>query len=142
MTKDEIKIMAITCNNYYNCGLCPYNPEDISRFIGDRWKGGCPNYDRKLVYAMGKGYGNISEYEAEIERLKDDYSKLQEQFAQYKMASDKEIVAQVKQAKIDLLKELIDGYGRDYISPVGLEKYKVWRVLKEIIEQIEAEIKE
>lgn len=72
MTKDEIKIMAITCNNYYNCGLCPYNPEDISRFIGDRWKGGCPNYDRKIVYAMGKGYGNISEYEAEIERLRQE----------------------------------------------------------------------
>lgn len=69
MTNEEIKIMASTCNNYYNCGLCPYNPEDISRFIGDRWKGGCPDYDRKLVYAMGKGYGNVSEYEAEREML-------------------------------------------------------------------------
>ena len=69
MTKDEIKKMVNTCNSYYSCALCPYNPEDISRFIGDRWKGGCPDYDRKLVYAMGKGYGNVSEYEAEIERL-------------------------------------------------------------------------
>lgn len=42
-----------------------------------------------------------------------------------------------RHAKIDLLKELIDGYGRDYISPVGLEKYKVVRVLKEIIEEIQ-----
>ena len=142
MTNEEIKKMASTCNNYQNCGGCPYNPKDISRFIGDRWKGGCPNYDSKLVYAMGKGYGKISEYKAEIKRLKDDYAKLQEQFAQYQMASDKEIAAQVKQAKIDLLKELIDGYGRDYISPVGLEKYKVVRVLKEIIEQIEEEIEE
>lgn len=136
MTKDEIKKMVNTCNNYHNCSGCPYNPKDISRFIGDRWKGGCPNYDDKLVYAMGKGYGKISEYKAEIERLNEDYSKLQEQFAKYQMASDKEIVAQVKQAKIDLLKALIDGYGRDYISPVGLEKYKVWRVLKEIIEEV------
>lgn len=48
-----------------------------------------------------------------------------------------EIIAQVKQAKIDLLKAIIDGYGRYYISPVGNEKYKVWRVLKEIIEEIE-----
>ena len=137
MSEKEIKQMVNTCNCYHSCACCPYNPEDISRFIGDRWKGGCPNYDRKLVYAMGKGYGNISEYEAEIERLKDDYSKLQEQFAKYQMASDKEIAAQVKQAKIDLLKELIDGYGRDYISPVGLEKYKVVRVLKDIIEEIQ-----
>lgn len=52
------------------------------------------------------GYGDVSEYKAEIERLKEDYAKLQEQFAQYQMASDKEIRAQVKQAKIDVLNEL------------------------------------
>lgn len=39
----------------------------------------------------------------EIKRLKDDYANLQEQFAQYQMASDKEIRAQVKQAQIDIL---------------------------------------
>lgn len=44
--------------------------------------------------------------EQEIERLKDDYAKLQELFAQYQMASDKEIIAQKKQAKIDVLNEL------------------------------------
>lgn len=53
-----------------------------------------------------RGYGDLSEYKAEIERLKEDYAKLQEQFAQYQMASDKEIRAQVKQAKIDVLNEL------------------------------------
>ena len=76
MTREEIKQMVNTCDNYYGCGCCPYNPEDISRFIGDRWKGGCPNYDRKLVYAMGKGYGDVSEYEAEIERLKEKCEEL------------------------------------------------------------------
>ena len=79
----------------------------------------------------------IKTFEKEIERLKDDYTKLQEQFAQYQMASDKEIKAQVKQAKIDLLNALIDRYGREYISPVGMEKYKVWRVLKEIIDEVQ-----
>ena len=76
MTREEIKQMANTCNQYYSCAACPYNPEDISRFIGDRWKGGCPNYDRKLVYAMDKGYGDVSEYEAEIERLKEECEQL------------------------------------------------------------------
>ena len=76
MTTEEIKQMVNTCDNYHGCGCCPYSPEDISRFIGDRWKGGCPNYDRKLVYAMGKGYGDISEYKAEIERLKAENEKL------------------------------------------------------------------
>lgn len=56
MTKQEIEKMFNTCNNYHSCALCPYNPEDISRFIGDKWVGGCPDYDRKLVYAMSKGY--------------------------------------------------------------------------------------
>lgn len=59
MTEKEIRMMAITCENYHSCALCPYNPEDISRFIGERWKGGCPDYDRKIVYAMGKGYRKI-----------------------------------------------------------------------------------
>ena len=44
--------------------------------------------------------------EQEIERLKDDYAKLQELFANYQIASDKEMIAQVKQAKIDVLNEL------------------------------------
>lgn len=48
----------------------------------------------------------LVEQDAEIEWLKTDYAKLQEQFAQYQMASDKEIVAQVKQAQIDALNEL------------------------------------
>lgn len=78
MTKNEIKKMVNTCNNYYSCALCPYNPEDISRFIGDRWKGGCPDYDRKLVYAMGKGYGNVSEYEAERKMLRSQIKVLKQ----------------------------------------------------------------
>ena len=77
MTTEEIKQMVNTCDSYHGCGCCPYNPEDISRFIGDRWKGGCPNYDRKLVYAMGKGYGDVSEYEAEIQRLKEEKKQAQ-----------------------------------------------------------------
>lgn len=75
-TEQEIRQMVNTCNVYRSCALCPYRPKDISRFIGDRWKGGCPNYDRQLVYAMGKGYGDISEYKAEIERLKAENEKL------------------------------------------------------------------
>lgn len=59
MSEKTVERMANTCNNYYSCALCPYNPEDISRFIGDKWIGGCPNYDRKLVYAMSKGYRKV-----------------------------------------------------------------------------------
>ena len=76
-TEQEIMQMVDTCDVYHSCALCPYNPEDLSRYIGNKWKGGCPNCDRKLVYAMGKGYGDISEYKAEIERLKAEKTQLQ-----------------------------------------------------------------
>lgn len=76
MKRKEIEEMANTCNSYHSCACCPYSPEDISRFIGDKWKGGCPNYDRKLVYAMSKGYEDVSEYKAEIERLKAENANL------------------------------------------------------------------
>lgn len=65
MTKQEIEKMFDTCNSYRRCALCPYNPEDISRFIGDRWVGGCPDKDRKLVYAMGKDYRKAEEVRKE-----------------------------------------------------------------------------
>lgn len=42
---------------------------------------------------------SLYDQNAEIERLKDDYAKLQELFAQYQMASDKEIIAQKKEAE-------------------------------------------
>ena len=112
MNKDEIRLMASTCANYYSCALCPYNPEDISRFIGDRWKGGCPNYDRKLVYAMGKGYGEVSEYKAEIERLKADYAKLQTNAEILARGvrdlnhENYELTEKMKQAQIDVLNKV------------------------------------
>lgn len=123
-TEQEIRQMVNTCNMYRNCAGCPYNPEDISRFIGDRWKGGCPNYDKKLVYAMGKGYGDVSEYKAEIERLRQevrDTDKMaRNTIEQYKnnydnaferlKAQEREIErlkAEVKQAQIDVLNKVM-----------------------------------
>lgn len=112
MTKNEIKKMVNTCNNYHNCGGCPYNPKDISRFIGDRWKGGCPNYDDKLVYAMGKGYGKISKYKAEIKRLKAEFKQLETNAEILARGvrdlnhENYELTEQVKQAKIDVLNEV------------------------------------
>ena len=51
-------------------------------------------------------FERLKAQEREIERLKAENAKLQEQFAKYQLASDKEILAQVKQAKIDVLNEL------------------------------------
>lgn len=111
-TEQEIRQMVNTCNQYHSCVACPYNPEDISRFIGDRWKGGCPDYDRKLVYAMGKGYGDVSEYKAEIERLRTTLgqcntelnSALESLKSQCREIG--KLKAKIKQAQIDVLNKL------------------------------------
>ena len=80
------------------------------------------------------GYGDISEYKAEIERLKDDYVKLQEQFADYQIASDKEIAAQAKQAKIDVLNEL---QTHSYYDDDYMDSYVFVSDIDELIEEIE-----
>ena len=101
------------------------------------------------------GYGDVSEYKAEIERLKDDYAKLQEQFAQYQMASDKEIIAQKKEAEqlfesnmkavleiekkqsqIDVLNKLKDSYGLYYLSAFGVKERMLADVLNPMIEEL------
>ena len=70
----------------------------------------------------------------EIEQLKDDYVKLQEQFADYQMASDKEIAAQVKQAKIDILNELKT---HSYFDDYYIDSYVFISDIDELIEEVE-----
>nr|DAQ66147.1 MAG TPA: hypothetical protein [Caudoviricetes sp.] len=89
MTNEEIKKGLEKCLGV-SCDGCPYDDNYTA----------CPSRLKDDARSL------IIEQESEIERLKADYAKLQEQFAQYQMASDKEIVAQVKQAKIDVLNEL------------------------------------
>ena len=77
----------------------------------------------------------IKTLEKEIERLKDDYTKLQEQFAQYQMASDKEIAAQAKQAVKEFaerLKERFTQYNNtDDVDIVASVNYELNELLKE-----------
>ena len=90
MTKDEIKkALEICADINLNCNDCPYDAV-----------GNCT--DTLCADALNL----IAEQEKEIERLRDDYARVQEPFAQYQMASDKEIKAQIKQAQIDVLNKL------------------------------------
>lgn len=93
MNKDDIKKALGYCagDSIDDCKACPY---------ADNGPFACSISMYKDACAL------ITEQEKEINELKDDYAKLQELFAQYQMASDKEIKAQVKQAKIDVLNEL------------------------------------
>lgn len=89
MNKDDIKKALKFCADAFPCEGCAYH-DDL--MCTDKLKTDALNV--------------IIEQEQEIEKWKNDYAKLQEQFAQYQMASDKEIIAQRKQAKIEVLNKL------------------------------------
>lgn len=112
MNKDDIKKGLECCSNpsINSCKDCPYNNNgEFSCCDGEMCK---------------DALNLMTEQEKKIERLKDenkencwkcieakrvteeDYAKLQEEFANYQIASDKEMIAQVKQAKIDVLNRL------------------------------------
>lgn len=113
MNKDEFKEALKCCETGY-CRMCPYYEYY-----------GCETILKKNALNL------ITEQEKEIERLKDDYAKLQEQFTQYQKASDKEILAQVKQAKIDVLNELKE----KAISLPAIETYHVCNLVDEVIKE-------
>lgn len=96
---------------------------------------GCPYYDVYQCFERVKqgAHKLIIEQDHEIEQLKDDYAKLQELFAQYQMASEKEIRAQIKQAKIDVLNKLkAKSYVNDYCREV-VEVEKIDELIEELI---------
>ena len=126
MHKDDIKKALEFCADAFPCEGCAYH-DDL--MCTDKLKTDALNV--------------IIEQEQEIEKLKNDYAKLQEQFAQYQMASDKEIIAQRKQAKIEVLNKLkervetaIDAYfnldsGGYYLAEGALDD------IDELIEEVE-----
>ena len=126
MNKDDIKKALEFCANAFPCEGCVYH-DDL--MCTDKLKTDALNV--------------IIEQEQEIEKWKNDYAKLQEQFAQYQMASDKEIIAQRKRAKIEVLNKLkervetaIDAYfnldsGGYYLAEGALDD------IDELIEEVE-----
>ena len=89
MNKDDIKKALEFCANAFPCEGCAYH-DDLT--CTDKLKTDALNV--------------IIEQEQEIEKWKNDYAKLQEQFAKYQMASDKEIRAQKKQAVKEFAEKL------------------------------------
>ena len=94
------------------------------------------------VALVKEGYGKISEYTAEIERLKAEYENLQ---------TDAEILAsgvrdlnhenyelteKVKQAQIDVLNKLKDSYGLYYLSAFGVKERMLADILNPMIEEL------
>lgn len=124
MNIDDIKKALECCSNprLSSCNNCPYNNNgEFSCRDGEMCK---------------DALNLITEQEKKIERLKDenkencwkcieakrvteeDYAKLQEEFANYQIASDKEIMAQKKQAVKEFAEKL-----KDYINDKIIEEF-------------------
>lgn len=124
MNIDDIKKGLECCSNpsINSCKDCPYNNNgEFSCCDGEMCK---------------DALNLITEQEKKIERLKDenkencwkcieakrvteeDYAKFQEEFANYQIASDKEIMAQKKQAVKEFAEKL-----KDYINDKIIEEF-------------------
>ena len=110
MNKDEVKKaleycsvvgFETACNYCAYCYRCNDLPRDALNIITEQ--------ENEIEY-RNKQYDNqVSENTRlyiEYDKLKDDYAKLQEKFARYQMASDKEIIAQKKQAVKEFAEKL------------------------------------
>ena len=114
MNKDAIKKALEYCasDSIDDCKACPYADNGPFACSISMYKDACTlitEQENELEYRKKQYDNQVSENTQlyiEYDKLKDDYAKLQELFAQYQMASDKEIKAQIKQAKIDVLNEL------------------------------------
>lgn len=109
----DYKKMANTCEGYYSCAFCPYCTEDISRFIGDKWVGGCPDYDRKLVYALGQGYRKIPDGAVVLTR--EEYYDLKN-----KVKWVKELGASADKIRRETAREICD-FAENEIKKLGKE---------------------
>ena len=114
MNKDAIKKALRYCasDSIDDCKACPYADNGPFACSISMYKDALTlitEQENEIEYRKKQYDNQVSENTRlyiEYDKLKDDYAKLQELFAQYQMASDKEIRAQIKQAKIDVLNEL------------------------------------
>lgn len=121
MNEDRIKKALECCDSHIPsaCGDCPYCCIEECK-------------DELITSALNL----ITEQEK-------DYSKLQEMFANYQLASDKEIRAQVKQAKIDVLNELKGRVRTSYVLDDFILGNVVFsKDIDELIEEVENEKKD
>lgn len=106
MNKDDIKKALESCVTYKNvdcnnCPCCPYDGQIL-----------CQDVLCKDALNL------ITEQEKKIEQLTEERNRYAETLAKYQMASDKEIRAQIKQAKIDVLNKL-----KDYVNQLACDEY-------------------
>lgn len=132
MTKDEIKKALECCSNtsINFCKDCPYNNNgEFSCCDGEMCK---------------DALNLITEQEQEIDRLKAENEELTKVVSSkvYDLIDNAKEIADAreaweKQAKIDVLNELKDGYGLYYLSVLGVKERMLAYILNPMIEEIQ-----
>lgn len=87
MTREELKRAFDICLDTQGCTGCP--------LLALEQQNGCDCRHNLFVSSIDLA----TEQEREIERLKDENARLQEQFAKYQMASDKDIYKRCDKCK-------------------------------------------
>ena len=96
-------------------------------------------YAERLIES---GYGKVSEYEAEIERLRAEFKQLETnaeilaQGVRDLNHENYELTDKVKQAQIDILNKLKDSYGLYYLSAFGVKERMLADILNPMIEEL------
>ena len=145
--QEQIKEMARSM-----CGYCSTDGKcEVSK--NGREPDICANVDTEHClykeYAerlIESGYGDVSEYKAEIEDLKDEIIYLERKIAIRDNAlKDRDKVIEmlegkqdtiVKQAQIDVLNKLKDSYGLYYLSAFGVKERMLADILNPMIEEL------
>ena len=79
----------------------------------------------------------ITEQEKEIEQLTGERNRYAETLVRYQMSSDKEIKAQIKQAKIEAVKEFVNRLEIQTIRLSAIENYHVCNLIDELLKEYE-----
>ena len=96
-------------------------------------------YAERLIES---GYGKVSEYEAEIKRLKAEFKQLETNAEILARGvrdlnhENYELTEKVKQAQIDVLNKLKDSYGLYYLSAFGVKERMLADILNPMIEEL------
>ena len=131
--------------------------EEMQEIIGDCWEfdsvsaelgngDGYINIEEAAKALVQAGYGDVLEYKAEIERLKDEIIYLERKIAirdnalkdrdkAIEMLDGKQDTI-VKQAQIDVLNKLKDSYGLYYLSAFGVKERMLADILNPMIEEL------
>ena len=102
----------------------------------------CTSEIRRATALVEAGYGDVSEYKAEIKRLKAEFKQLETnaeilaQGVRDLNHENYELTEKVKQAQIDILNKLKDSYGLYYLSAFGVKERMLADILNPMIKEL------